>query len=362
MKSEKEPVYLDYASTTPVDQRVLDEMLPYFINQFANASSNHNFGETAKSAIEKSRKQIAELINCKPSEITFTSGSTESINLGLKGFLAANPEKGEHIITIKTEHKAVLATCDYLETLGYEVTYLDVDENGLVLIDDIKNSIQPNTALICVMYVNNEIGVVQPIAEIGRIAKEHNITFFCDATQAVGKLNVDVVADAIDMLCFSGHKLNGPKGIGILYKRETIVLTPLIHGGGQENGLRSGTYNTPLIVGLGKACEIAQTEFGQNVKNILLEREKWEHYFEENNYGTVCFKNINHAPHIISIRLNTGDAEDFLLRHKQDFAASTGSACNSEIVEPSHVLKAWTQSEIESRKYVRISISSKQNN
>jgi cysteine desulfurase len=260
--------YFDNASTTKIDSRVLEAMLPYFSEIYGNASSNHDFGKESKQAIDLSRKQVSELINCNESEIIFTSGATESINFAIKGFVESNFEKGNHIITVKTEHKAVLATCEYLETKGVEVTYLDVDKDGLISINDLKKAIQNNTFLICIMYVNNETGIIQPIKEIGSIAKENNIPFFCDATQAVGKIKVDVLENNIDLLCFSGHKLNAPKGVGVLYKNKNIVLTPLFHGGGQENGLRAGTYNTPIIVGLGKACEIVINELEEN-RNIF---------------------------------------------------------------------------------------------
>lgn len=248
--------YLDNASTTKLDSRVLEAMMPYFNEIYGNASSNHAFGKESFRAIEQSRKQVSELINANESEIIFTSGATESINLALKGYTEFNFDKGNHIITVKTEHKAVLSTCEYLESKGVEITYLDVNKEGLILIDDLKNAIRNDTILICIMYVNNETGVIQPINEIGSIAREKNITFFCDATQAIGKIEVDVERDNIDMLCFSAHKLNGPKGVGILYKKRGIELIPLLHGGGQENNLRAGTYNSPLIVGLGKACEL----------------------------------------------------------------------------------------------------------
>ena len=249
--------YFDNASTTKVDSRVLEAMLPYFNEVYGNASSNHVFGKTSKKAIELARKQVSKLINANENEIIFTSGATESINLALKGFIESNYDKGNHIITVKTEHKAVLSTCEYLETKGIEITYLDVDNSGLISIDDLKKAIRKDTVLICVMFVNNETGIIQPINEIGLIARENNITFFSDATQAVGKIKVDVESDNIDLLCFSGHKRNAPKGVGILFKKKNIELTPLFHGGSQEDGLRAGTYNTHLIVGLGKACEIA---------------------------------------------------------------------------------------------------------
>jgi cysteine desulfurase len=333
-------IYLDSASTSKVDSRVLDEMIPYFSEYFGNASSKHQLGRSSKEAIEIARKQVANIINCDDSEIIFTSGATESINLAIKGYVEANTNKGNHIITVKTEHKAVLATCDYLETKGFEVTYLDVDRNGLISLDQLREAIKENTILFVIMHVNNETGVIQPVKDIGEMAKDNNIIFLCDATQAVGKVNVDVEEDCIDMLCFSCHKLNGPKGIGVLYKKTGIEITPLIHGGGQEDGLRGGTYNTPLIVGLGKACEISNFEFNDNNKKLLKEKEKIEKYYEENNIGKVNFKNVKTSPHIISITLNNFEAEEYLMLKSKEFVASTGSACNSEIIEISHVLKA----------------------
>ncbi|RAR73705.1 cysteine desulfurase family protein [Flavobacterium aciduliphilum] len=336
----KLPIYLDAASTTPVDKRVLDNMLPYFSEIFGNASSNHVYGLNAKKAIDIARSQVAKLINADEKEIIFTSGATESINFAIKGFVESNYEKGNHIITVKTEHKAVLATCEYLETKGFEVTYLDVNENGLISLDSLKAAIKETTILIAIMYVNNEIGIIQPIADIGKIAQEQNICFFCDATQAVGKVKVDVVADNIDMLCFSGHKLNGPKGIGVLYKKKHIALTPLLHGGGQEYGLRAGTYNTPLIVGLGKACEIIYEEWDSNILKLLEKRNEIEKYYEQNNIGIINFKEVKTAPHILCITLNNYDAEDYLIDNLKQFVASTGSACNSGLVRISHVIES----------------------
>ena len=318
--SSKRPNYLEAASTTKVDSKVLEVMIPYFNEIYSNASSNHKFGIKAKEAIENSRKQVAQIINAESEEIIFTSGATEAINLGIKGYLTANPDKGNHIVTVKTEHKAVLATCEYLETIGYEVTYLDVNEKGLISLDSLRESVRDNTSLFVIMYVNNEIGVIQPITEIGKIAEENNIAFFCDATQAIGKVNVDVLKDNIHMLSMSAHKLNGPKGIGALYKENTTKIKPIMHGGSQEKGLRPGTYNTPLIVGFG----------------------------EEN------FKDSPKVPHIISITLNNHDAEEFLILKNNEFIASTGSACNSGIIEISHVLKAMNINSPE--RVIRISI------
>jgi cysteine desulfurase len=346
------PKYLDAAATTPVDKRVLDAMYPYFSEIFGNASSNHIYGVQAKKAIENARSHVAKLISVDSKEIIFTSGATESINLAIKGFVESNSDKGNHIITVKTEHKAVLSTCEYLETKGFEVTYLDVDANGLISLEDLKFGIKKTTILIAIMYVNNEIGVIQPISEIGKIAQEHNICFFCDATQAVGKVKVDVLADNIDMLCFSGHKLNGPKGIGVLYKKSNIAITPLLHGGSQENGLRAGTYNTPLIVGLGKVCEIISEELDIHISSLLEKRNELEKYYEDNNIGIINFKEVERAPHILSISLNHSNSEDYLIIKSKEFSASTGSACNSNIVVDSHVLIALNK---KNKNIIRIS-------
>ncbi len=331
-------------------------MLPYFTEIYGNASSNHSYGAKAKQAIDTAREFVADIINANSKEIVFTSGATEAINLGIKGYAEANLEKGNHIITVKTEHKAVLATCDYLETKGYEVTYLGVDENGLISLSELEEAITDDTILIAVMYVNNEVGVIQPIREIGEISKKHNIAFFCDATQAVGKVSVDVLKDSIDMLSLSGHKMNGPKGIGALFVRQGIDLTPQIHGGGQEGGLRAGTYNTPLIVGLGEACRLAQLEFESNVQKLLEVRAYWQREFEGNDLGKVLFKEVQRAPHILSISIHNMDAEDFLMAKSKEFAASTGSACNAEIIEASHVFMTIHGKESTNRGNLRVSI------
>ena len=354
MNKSKLPKYLDAAATTPVDSRVLEAMLPYFSEIFGNASSNHVYGKQAKRAIEVARSHVAQLINADSKEIYFTSGATEAINWALKGFLEANPEKGNHIITVKTEHKAVLNTCEYLETKGYEVTYLDVDENGLICFEELQQAISCQTALICVMYVNNEIGVIQDIPRIGNIARENDIVFFCDATQAVGKVEVDIVEDQIDMLCFSGHKMNGPKGVGALYIKNGIKVYPIIHGGGQEMGLRGGTYNTPLIVGFGKACEITQTEFDLRLKQTLKKRSE---VFEILQYEEVSenFIDIRKVPNIISLIVTKGYADDFLIKNSKFFIASTGSACISNVVNVSHVIQNIFPKELHN-KIIRISI------
>jgi cysteine desulfurase len=348
--------YYDAAATTPVDPRVLEKMMPYFSEIFGNASSNHVYGREAKKAIEEARHYVAELINAEDSEIYFTSGATESINWAIKGLLEANPYKGNHIITVKTEHKAVLKTCEFLETKGYEVTYLNVDENGLIQFEELEDSITENTCMICVMYVNNEIGVIQDIPKIGKLARENEIVFFCDATQAVGKIPVDVFNDHIDMLCYSGHKMNGPKGIGVLYVRNGIEINPLIHGGGQEKGLRGGTYNTPLIVGLGESSRIAKEELSNNILYLSNKRKEISHFYESNNIGTVNFKDVPTAPHIISITLENQEAEDYLMMQSKELVASTGSACSSSIVEKSHVIQALYK-DFEVKELIRISFS-----
>ncbi len=348
--------YFDNASTTKVDSRVLEAMLPYFSEIYGNASSNHDFGKESKQAIELSRKQVSKLINCNEGEIIFTSGATESINFAIKGFVESNFEKGNHIITVKTEHKAVLATCEYLETKGVEVTYLDVDKDGLISINDLKEAIRNDTFLICIMYVNNETGIIQPIKEIGSIAKANNITFFCDATQAIGKIKVDVSENNIDLLCFSGHKLDASKGIGILYKNKKIELTPLFHGGGQENGLRAGTYNTPLIVGIGKACEIAINELEENIDII---KSKSDYLIQEISSikGYIIIGNENYrVPNIIDVIIPGIDSNVFISKTK-NFALSNGSACTSQIIESSHVLKAMGFSDSKCNQAIRISIN-----
>ena len=333
------PKYWDNAATTPVDQRVLDAMLPYFAEIFGNASSNHIYGRKAKAAIDKARNYVADLINADSKEIFFTSGATESINWAIKGLLESNAEKGNHIITVKTEHKAVLNTCEYLETKGVEVTYLNVNENGMIDLEELKNSIRKETSLVCVMYVNNEIGVIQEIEQIGNICRDANVAFFCDATQAAGKVPIDVQSDNIDMLSLSGHKFNGPKGIGALYVKKGIKLTPLIHGGGQESGLRGGTYNTPLIVGMGEAARIAKIDFDKKVQSIRAKRLEIETNLLENNIATINFQNQKTAPHIYSSSLINKDAEDFILEYSGEFAISTGSACASSLVQKSHVIE-----------------------
>jgi len=346
--------YFDNASTTKVDSRVLEAMLPYFLEIYGNASSNHHFGKLANDGVEKARKQVALILNANESEIIFTSGATESINLALKGYVEANFEKGNHIITVKTEHKAVLATCEYLEQKGIEATYLNVNKEGLISLKDLEEAIRKDTILISVMYVNNETGTIQPIKKIGEIAKGNNIAFFCDATQAVGKFPIDVIQDNIDLLCFSGHKLNGPKGIGILYKKRGLELTPLIHGGGQENGLRAGTYNTPLIVGIGKACEIAISEINQNVERLKKINDYLIDELLKINETISIGNKSSRALNIIDVIIPGLNSEIFISK-SLGVSLSNGSACTSQIVESSHVLKAMGFTDKECSQSIRIS-------
>lgn len=348
-------IYLDNASTSKVDEDVLQAMLPYFNEAYGNPSSSHEFGRSAMKAIENARRQVAQLINSDESEIIFTSGATESINLGLKGFVEANFERGNHIITVKTEHKAVIETCKYLEERGIEVTYLNVNNEGMISLEELKDSIKSNTFLISIMFVNNETGVIQPIQEIGLISKENNIAFFCDATQAVGKITVDVEIDNIDMLCFSGHKLNGPKGIGVLYKKGNVKLEPLFHGGGQENGLRPGTYNTPLIIGLGKASEIANHKLALN-RAILNDIHTYLSQELNKINGVIILGNKKYSvPNIIDVLVPKLNSEVFIGK-RTNLSLSNGSACTSQIIESSHVLKAMGLSDRECSECIRISI------
>ena len=263
-------IYLDNNATTQVDPEVIESMIPYMRDRYANASSNHSMGQMASNAIDNAKSQIADLIQCDPTEIIFTSGSTESINLILKGVSASFSSKGSHFVTVKTEHKAVLDTCNYLEEVGCEVTYLDVDKDGLINLKDLENAIRPDTVLVSVMWVNNETGVIQDIESIARICKQQDTLFFSDATQAFGKVSVDLTKIDIGFLCFSGHKIFGPKGIGGVYVQESSAkhILPLIHGGGHQKNMRSGTFNVPGIVGLGKAAEIANRSITKDAIRI----------------------------------------------------------------------------------------------
>jgi cysteine desulfurase len=358
---DKELIYLDNNSTTAVDDRVIEVMLPYLKNNYGNASSTHHFGLETKKAVENSREMISSLLNCEAKEIVFTSGATESINIALKG-LALNPgNTKKHIITLQTEHKAVIDTCKYLETVGFDVEYLSVTNDGLLDLNNLVNAIREDTFLVCIMWVNNETGVIQPIKEISNITRSKKVLFMTDATQAVGKLPIDLKDyNGIDLLCFSAHKFHGPKGIGALYiSNETISkksLSPLQHGGGHESNLRSGTLNVPAIIGFAKACQIASLEMESNSNYIeglrnTLENEllNIEGSFVNGNkekrlYNTtnICFPNF--------------DANIFINKYKL-IAVSNGSACTSALVEPSHVLTAMGLNNEDAFSAIRFSIS-----
>ncbi len=339
----KLPIYLDSNATTPMDPRVLEAMIPYFTEKFGNAASrNHSFGWSAEEAVDYAREQIASLIGAKSKEIIFTSGATEGDNLALKGVFEMYREKGNHIITATTEHKAVLDACKHLEKLGAEVTYLNVKEDGLIDLDELKAAIRPETILVSIMYANNEIGVVQPIKEISKIAHENGCLFMTDATQAVGKIPVDVNADGIDLLTFTGHKMYGPKGVGALYVRRKgprVKVTAQIDGGGHERGMRSGTLNVPGIVGFGKACEICNQEMAEESARIKALRDKLEAALLEVEESYLNGNKESRLPHVSNISFKYVEGEGLMMGVK-DIAVSSGSACTSASLEPSYVLKS----------------------
>ncbi|MBZ5703563.1 MAG: IscS subfamily cysteine desulfurase, partial [Acidobacteriia bacterium] len=340
----KLPVYFDNHATTPVDPRVLEAMLPYFTEKFGNAASrNHPFGWAAEQAVEEARAQVASLINATPKEIIWTSGATESDNLMIKGVAEMYREKGNHIITQAIEHKAVLDTCKRLEKNGYEVTYLPVQKDGRVDPEDVRKALTPKTILITIMYANNEIGVINPIAEIGKIAREHGAFFAVDAVQAVGKIPVDVQKDNIDLLAISAHKIYGPKGVGALYVRRRnprVQLSAIIDGGGHERGMRSGTLNVPGIVGLGKACEICQKEMAEEGARMRKLRDRLKDGLMAKLDELFINGSMEHRlPNNLNISFAYVEGES-LLMGINDVAVSSGSACTSATLEPSYVLKA----------------------
>ncbi len=340
----KLPIYFDNHATTQVDPRVVQAMLPYFTEKFGNAASrNHPFGWAGEEAVENARAQVASLIGATPKEIIFTSGATESDNLMIKGVAEMYREKGNHIITQAIEHKAVLDTCKRLEKDGFEVTYLPVGKDGRVNPEDVRKAITPKTILITVMYANNEIGVINPIQEIGKIAKEHGIFFASDGVQAVGKIPVDVQKDNIDLLAISAHKIYGPKGVGALYVRRRnprVQLAAIIDGGGHERGMRSGTLNVPGIVGLGTACEIAQQEMAQESVRLAKLRDRLKAGLEAKLDEVFINGSLEHRlPNNLNMSFAYVEGES-LLMGINDIAVSSGSACTSATLEPSYVLKA----------------------
>src|SRR5438128_2110829 len=340
----KLPIYLDYHATTPVDPRVVQAMLPYFSEHFGNAASrNHPFGWEAEEAVDKARKQVADLIGANPKEIVFTSGATESDNLAIKGVAEMYREKGNHIITAVTEHKAVIDTCKRLEKEGYRVTYLPVQKDGLINLDDLRNAITPKTILITIMTANNEIGVIQPIAAIGAIAKEKGVLFHTDAVQAVGKVPFNVNDLKVDMASMSAHKMYGPKGVGALYVRRRnprVLLAPIIDGGGHERGMRSGTLNVPGIVGFGKAAQIAREELPKESAEMFRLREKLRTTLERELDEIYINGDLQkRLPHNLNMSFAYVEGESLLMGINA-VAVPSGSACTSATLEPSYVLKA----------------------
>src|SRR5688572_25480580 len=337
------PIYLDNNATTPLDPRVLEAMMPYLTNKFGNAASrNHAFGWNAEEAVDYAREQIASLINCNPKEIIFTSGATESDNLAIKGVFEMYASKGNHIITAVTEHKAVLDSCKHIEKLGGKVTYLKVNTEGLIDLKELEAAITPQTILISIMYGNNEVGVIQPIREISAIARKHGVLFMSDATQAVGKVPVDVEADGIDLMAFSAHKMYGPKGVGALYvrrKNPRVKVTAQMDGGGHERGMRSGTLNVPGIVGLGKACEISLQDMEKDNARISIMRDRLKKELLTLEESYVNGSVEHRVPHVSNISFKFVEGEGLMMGVK-DLAVSSGSACTSASLEPSYVLKA----------------------
>jgi cysteine desulfurase len=356
----KTPIYLDYNATTPVDKRVLEAMLPYFTEKFGNASSRtHAFGWIAEDAIATARKQVADLIHCMEQEVVFTSGATEGINLAIKGVWENYQVKGNHIVTVATEHKAVLDTCKALAKKGAHITYLPVDREGLIDLDILRKTLTPQTILVSIMYANNETGVIQPISKIAEIVHANNSIFMCDATQAVGKININVMEEHIDLMCLSAHKFYGPKGVGALYVRRKdprVSLVSLFDGGGHERGVRSGTLNVTGIVGLGKACEIAGQEMWDDAARISRLRTRLEQQLCDNMedvYINGSTKNrLFNTANIAFLKIRS----ESLISKIPGIAVAMGSACTSAIAEPSHVLKAMGLSDSASYSSIRFSL------
>ncbi|MDB5206035.1 MAG: cysteine desulfurase, IscS subfamily [Flavisolibacter sp.] len=338
------PIYLDHNATTPCDPRVVDAMIPYFTQSFGNAASrNHPFGWQAEEAVDYAREQVAKLIGADAKEIIFTSGATEADNLAIKGVFEMYAQKGNHIITCNIEHKAVLDTCKHLEKLGAEVTYLKVMENGLINLEELEAAMRPTTILVAIMYANNEIGTVMPMKEISQIAKKHGALVFSDATQAVGKIPVDVNKDGIDLLAMTAHKMYGPKGVGALYvrrKNPRVKVTAQMDGGGHERGMRSGTLNVPGIVGFGKACELCMNEMEKDAAHTSRLRDKLDTAFLSLEEAYLNGDKEHRLPHVSNISFKYVEGEGLLMGFNKNIALSSGSACTSASLEPSYVLKA----------------------
>jgi cysteine desulfurase len=340
----KLPVYLDNSATTPCDPRVVETMLPYYSEKFGNAASrSHAFGWIAEEAVDYAREQVAKIIGADPKEIVFTSGATEGDNLAIKGVFDMYARKGNHIITANTEHKAVLDTCRHIEKMGGEVTYLEVKADGRIDLAELEAAIRPNTVLITIMYANNETGTISPVQEISAIARKHGVLFFTDATQAVGKIPVDVNKDGIDLLTFSAHKMYGPKGVGALYvrrKNPRVKLTAQLDGGGHERGLRSGTLNVPGIVAFGKACELSMSEMEEESKRLRTLRDKLQNALLSIEEVYVNGSREHRLPHVCNMSFRYVEGEGLMMGINKTIAVSSGSACTSASLEPSYVLKA----------------------
>lgn len=340
-------VYLDHSATTPVDTEVAKLMMTYYTEKYGNPSSVHSFGREAKEALENAREQVAKLLGAQPSEIAFTSGGTEADNLAILGTVEAQRKKGKHIITSAVEHHAVLETCEYLEKNGFDLTIIPVNEEGLLSVKDVEKAIRPDTILITIMHANNEVGTIQPIAEIGKIAREKGITFHVDAVQSFGKLPIDVLAMNVDLMTVSSHKIYGPKGVGALYIRKGVRIVPLVHGGGQEKKRRSGTENTPGIVGFGKACELAGERMDLEAQRETKLRDKLlKGILERIDYVKVNGPiKENRLPGNLNVGIQFVEGEALLLSLDMlGIAASSGSACTSGSLDPSHVLLAMGMS------------------
>jgi len=352
------PVYLDYSATTPVDPRVVDKMVPYLREKFGNpASRSHAYGWEAEKAVEDAREQVAELVGCDAKELVWTSGATESINLALKGAAHFYKDRGRHLITVKTEHKATLDTMRELERQGFEVTYLEVREDGLLDLDAFKAALRPDTILVSVMFVNNEIGVIQDIPTIGEICRERGIIFHVDSAQATGKLEVDLSRLKVDLMSFSAHKTYGPKGVGALYVRRKprVRIEAQIHGGGHERGMRSGTLPTHQIVGMGEAFRIARAEMATENERIRMLRDKLLRGLNEIDEVYVNGDMDRRVPHNLNASINYVEGESLIMAVK-DLAVSSGSACTSASLEPSYVLRALGRSDELAHSSIRFSV------
>jgi cysteine desulfurase len=340
----KFPIYLDHNATTPCDPRVVETMIPYFTSNFGNAASrNHPFGWQAEEAVDNAREQVAKLIGADPKEIIFTSGATEGDNLALKGVFEMYASKGNHIITCNIEHKAVLDTCKHLEKEGADITYLKVNDNGLIDLAELEAAFKPTTILVAIMYANNEIGTIMPMKEISAMAKKRGVLVFSDATQAVGKIPVDVNKDGIDLMAFTAHKMYGPKGVGALYvrrKNPRVKVTAQMDGGGHERGMRSGTLNVPGIVGFGKACEICMNEMAEETARVSRLRDKLQNALLKIEEAYLNGDKEHKLPHVTNISFKHVEGEGLLMGFNKDIALSSGSACTSASLEPSYVLKA----------------------